>query len=57
MDKVTSFFEMSGYGVFIWPSYLISAGVLGVLLIASLRLRKTNETALEALRGEKDTLK
>ena len=44
-----SFLHMGGYGVFIWPSFAVSAAVLGILLVASLR-------ALNAARADLDGL-
>ncbi len=44
-----SFFDMGGYGVFIWPSFTVSAAVLGVLLVLSLRARRAARADLDGL--------
>ena len=45
-----NFFTMGGYGAYIWPAYLIAAGVLIVLLVGSLRAVRTREAQLKSLR-------
>lgn len=48
---------MDGKGVFIWPSYALSALVLGWLLVASIRFQRSTRAALEDLQtaaGESD---
>ena len=42
MDKVMDFINMQGYGSYVWPSYLVTAGVLIFLLVMSQRLLKAN---------------
>ncbi len=49
MDSLSSFFDMGGYGAFIWPSFALSAVVLGIVFASSLRDLKTNRAALAAL--------
>lgn len=52
-EAVSEFFNMGGYGAFIWPAYAISALVLIVLLVQSRRrLSRLNAelTELEAAR-------
>ncbi len=50
-----SFFDMGGYGVFVWPSFAVSAAVLVILLVVSLRARKSAKADLEAM--EKDLVR
>lgn len=50
MDRFTDFLSMGGYGGYIWPAYLIAAGVLVGLLVASLRNARGQEARLAALR-------
>ncbi len=45
---------MGGYAAFVWPSFAITAVVLVGLLLASLRLLRSNEAALTALKAERD---
>jgi heme exporter protein D len=49
MDAIKDFIDMGGYGGYVWPSYLVAAGVMIVLLVASLRMLKANAATMEAL--------
>ena len=49
MDTIKNFIDMSGYGSYVWPSYLVTAGVMIVMLVASQRLLKANTATVEAL--------
>jgi len=51
---MSEFFDMGGYGAFIWPSYGITALVMLGLLVASLRSLRANETQLASLESEKE---
>ena len=42
MDKIIDFIDMQGYGGYVWTSYLVTAGVLIILLFLSQRLLKVN---------------
>ena len=53
MDNFSEFFAMGGYAPYVWPSYLIAAGILGILLVLSLRNLRRNETTLKMLRAER----
>jgi heme exporter protein D len=50
VSALQTFLEMGGYAAFVWPSYLLSLLVLGVVLIASVRARRRSEQLLAALR-------
>jgi len=50
MEQLTAFLSMGGYGAYIWPAYLIAAGVLLALLVGSLRAVRGQEARLAALR-------
>ena len=50
MDGIESFLTMGGHGAYIWPAYLIAAGVLIALLVDSLRSTRNRESQLTALR-------
>ena len=52
MDSLSSFFEMGGYAVFVWPSYLVTAFVLTILFVTTLRYLRTNEAELKDLQGQ-----
>jgi heme exporter protein D len=49
MDAIKDFIEMGGYGGYVWPSYIVSAGVLIVMLVVSRRLLQRNEATIKAL--------
>ena len=53
MENVSEFFAMGGYAPYIWPAYLIAAGILVALLGLSIRDLKRNERTLKALRAER----
>ncbi|MAM68441.1 MAG: heme exporter protein CcmD [Rhodospirillaceae bacterium] len=43
---MVEFFNMGGYAGFIWPSWAIALGVLGVLVMQSLKSMRSNERLL-----------
>ncbi|HEY9080384.1 heme exporter protein CcmD [Magnetovibrio sp.] len=49
---MAEFFSMGGYGAYVWPSYVMTAVVMIVLLVVSLRGLKTTEATFERLKGE-----
>lgn len=49
---MAEFFDMNGYGAFIWPCYLISALVLGSLALASIRRGRSLRQALDQLQAD-----
>ena len=53
MDGIRVFFEMGGYGIYVWPAFGVAAIVLIGLLLASLRSLHGNEETLEGLQGER----
>lgn len=53
MESISEFFAMGGYAPFVWPAYLIAAGILITLLGLSLRDLRRNEGTLQALRAER----
>lgn len=46
---MSEFFAMGGYAAYVWGSYGLAVAVLVGLLVASLRLLRSNETMLKAL--------
>lgn len=50
---IRSFFDMGGYGVFVWPAYGVTALVLAAVAIASQRRLRRCQAELAAL--ERDT--
>jgi heme exporter protein D len=46
---MSEFLNMGGYGAFVWPSYIITALVLGAVFISSRRLLKSRKRELDAL--------
>ncbi len=62
MSAINEFFDMGGYGAYIWPSYGLTAAVMIVMLVVSLRMLRQNEATLQSLEvsikeepGEKKT--
>lgn len=53
MDAIMEFINMGGYGGYVWPSYIVTAVVLIVMLVVSMRLLKSNEATIKALEPAK----
>ncbi len=53
MDGIRAFFEMDGYGIYVWPAFAVTAIVLIGLALASLRTLHDNEETLEDLQGQR----
>lgn len=49
MDQIRDFINMEGYGGYVWPSYLVTAGLMIILLVITQRFLKANMATLEAL--------
>ena len=49
---MAEFLSMGGYGAYVWPSYGLSAVIMLVLLIASLRSLKSTEKTFQRLKAE-----
>lgn len=45
------FLSMGGYGAYVWPSYGLTAVVMLVLLVASLRGLKSTQTEFDRLKA------
>lgn len=50
---MTQFFEMGGYGVFVWPAFAVVAALMAGLFATSLRAARRSDAELEALRGRR----
>ncbi|MBC8268989.1 MAG: heme exporter protein CcmD [Rhodospirillaceae bacterium] len=46
---IKEFLDMGGYGAYIWPSYGVTAVVMIVMLVTSLRGLRENEVTLQSL--------
>ena len=55
MSQFFTILDMSGYGIFIWPAFGISAKVLLGILVHSQRFLKRTEKELETLNNQVDT--
>lgn len=53
MNALASFFNMGGYGAYVWPAYGTAAVVLVGLAAASLRTLRAREASLKVLEGER----
>jgi heme exporter protein D len=49
MSVIKDFIDMGGYGAYIWPSYGVTAVVMIVMLVSSLRGLRENEVTLRSL--------
>jgi len=49
---MSSYFDMDGYGGYIWPSYAVAAIVLIGLLVYTLRKARAEKSTLEKLEAE-----
>lgn len=47
MPELSGFLAMGGYGVYVWSAYAVTALVLGVLVLASLRARRSMRARLD----------
>lgn len=54
MEAINELLSMGGYGGYVWPSYLVSAILLVVMLVVSLKLLKSNEATFKALETSKE---
>jgi heme exporter protein D len=51
MDKIATFLDMGGRAQFVWPAYGLTALVLIILLVVSLRTMRERERTLDRLEG------
>lgn len=51
MESIKDFFDMGGYGAFVWPAFAASAVTLALLLLASFRSLKADEKTLKMLQA------
>ena len=42
MDQLQDFINMEGYGGYVWPSYLVTAGLMIILLVTTQRFLRVN---------------
>ena len=54
MDAIKDIISMGGYGGYVWPCYLVTALVMVVMLVASLKFLKTNEATIKSLEPSKE---
>ena len=47
---MNDFFDMGGYGAFIWPAYLVTFIILGGLLVQSVVTMRRRERLADVLR-------
>jgi heme exporter protein D len=53
-DGLDSFFDMGGYGAFVWPAYALVAALLVWLLVARIGRLKRRESELARLEQARD---
>lgn len=49
---MSEFFSMGGYGAYVWPSYIMTAVIMIVLLVSSVRGLKSTEATFNRLKAE-----
>ncbi len=49
VDGLSKFLAMGGYAAYVWPALLLTAAVMIVLLVASLRAARRGEAELKRL--------
>ena len=54
MDAIREFINMGGYGGYVWPCYLVTALVMVVMLVVSMKFLKTNEATIQSLEPSKE---
>ena len=52
MDGIATFLAMGGYAAYVWPALGLTAAVLAVLLIASMKSARRREAELAQLEAE-----
>ena len=52
MEPIQSFLEMGSYGSYVWPSYGLSALIMGALVISTLRRLRAREQELARRQSE-----
>jgi heme exporter protein D len=52
MDGIAKFLDMGGYAAYVWPALGLTAIVLAVLLIASMKSARRREAELAQLEAE-----
>lgn len=53
MDRIAAFLDMGGRAQFVWPAYILTAIVLVVVLVVSLKALRGNESALGRFEGRR----
>ena len=52
MEKLTEIFAQGGYGVYVWPSFIVAAAVMAGMVALSLRsFRRARRTLAELQSG------
>ena len=49
MERIVTFFEMGGYGAFVWPAYALTAVIMVTLAVSSLRRLRSEQRELREL--------
>jgi heme exporter protein D len=53
VNALAGFFDMGGYGIYVWPAYALAAIVMIGLMVASLRTLHVREASLQALEDDR----
>ncbi|WP_373087738.1 heme exporter protein CcmD [Sneathiella sp.] len=57
MNSVATFFNMGGYGYYVWPSFALSAIVLAALYFRSQRWLRSVERELNEAENRRDRMR
>ncbi len=52
MTTIVEYMQMGGYGVYIWPSYGVTALIMIVMLVVSQRTLRSNEATYKRLAAD-----
>lgn len=51
MEQLSSFWDMGGYGAFVWPSYLLTTVVMAGFIVTTLKTLRARQRRLAQLEG------
>jgi heme exporter protein D len=52
MEQVVIFFEMGGYGAFVWPAFALTAVIMVTFAVSSLRRLRREQRVLRELEAK-----
>ena len=52
MERIVTFFEMGGYGAFVWPAFALTAVIMVTFAVSSLRRLRHEQRVLRELEAK-----